>query len=703
MAPSVKQRKIAILGSRSVGKSSLTVQFVEGHFVESYYPTIENTFSREIKYNGQSYLTEIIDTAGQDEYSLLNSKHFIGLHGYVLVYSVASRQSFEMIGIIRDKILNHLGAESVPMMIIGNKSDVGPKRKVTAEEGQKLGQDLHCGWIETSARENKNVAKAFEMMIAEIEKAAEPDKPAGGGNKEKDEQAKTNSAERAESHATTKRRPPKKWEKGPPPKKWEKRPPPKKWDPFSQQGRSDLQGVLQQLQQLQEADFPAPESADQLVELPQSPILRRQLGRRRQRPAKRQPTAEERALENDPWAAILAQPVRMEIATRARMPAALMSNWALVGRPDTEDVYVLPDALADLDGLEKMEEKSKRSALLNPGTGPAIRLLPSAKLMDRLTQIYTFVERPDNPSSPRLMRRSVDLISILPQLWRERIARVRHYDSNRRYVEASAGNKETTAPPLEATISKTNLKWQPDIEHRLLNILRTRLAVCLKRVLHLASTSTNGPTSIQLQPALPLLHLLRENDGRSQPHVDAAPTAEDKDAALEPAHSDRWGPYSPPRILLYFSTDPADNQALQRLSATNPLATIPGIKPTTYIDESETALEKVPPLLPPLVQPADDNNHPYGRRVPLFPMHALLDAPQCTDLAQAIRQSSRDWLPWEGDSDCDGTPQTQTDQDRPFILSITADAPCADVLFAEIWRLWRYVGGTQCMTPASTV
>lgn len=48
-----------------LGKSSLTVRFVDGHFVESYYPTIENTFSKVIKYKGQEYATEIIDTAGQ--------------------------------------------------------------------------------------------------------------------------------------------------------------------------------------------------------------------------------------------------------------------------------------------------------------------------------------------------------------------------------------------------------------------------------------------------------------------------------------------------------------------------------------------------------------------------------------------------------------------------------------------------------------
>lgn len=56
--------RITLMGS-CVGKSSLTVQFVDGHFVESYYPTIENTFSKVIKHKGQDYATEIVDTAGQ--------------------------------------------------------------------------------------------------------------------------------------------------------------------------------------------------------------------------------------------------------------------------------------------------------------------------------------------------------------------------------------------------------------------------------------------------------------------------------------------------------------------------------------------------------------------------------------------------------------------------------------------------------------
>jgi hypothetical protein len=47
-------------------------------------------------------------TRTKDEYSLMNSKLYIGIHGYMIVYSVASRQSFDMVRIIRDKLLNHL-------------------------------------------------------------------------------------------------------------------------------------------------------------------------------------------------------------------------------------------------------------------------------------------------------------------------------------------------------------------------------------------------------------------------------------------------------------------------------------------------------------------------------------------------------------------------------------------------------------------
>ncbi|KAI3623517.1 GTP-binding protein [Malassezia furfur] len=169
-----KKRKIAVLGSRSVGKSSLVVRFVEDAFVDSYYPTIENVFEKTIKYKGQEYSCDIVDTAGQDEFSILNSKHAIGIHGYVLVYSIASRASFEMIQTVYDKILNYTGTATIPCVLVGQKSDLHAQRQVSEAEGKELAQQLKCAWVETSARHNANVAKVFDLMLGEIEKSLNP-------------------------------------------------------------------------------------------------------------------------------------------------------------------------------------------------------------------------------------------------------------------------------------------------------------------------------------------------------------------------------------------------------------------------------------------------------------------------------------------------------------------------------------------------
>ncbi|KAI0729318.1 small GTPase superfamily [Fomitopsis betulina] len=173
----LKKRKIAVLGSRSVGKSSLVIQFIENHFIESYYPTIENTFAKSIKYKGVEYDCEILDTAGQDEHTILNSKHAIGIHGFVLVYSVTSRKSFDMVRIIYDKITEFSGQNTIPCIMVGAKMDL-EQRQVTPQEGEELAQSHHAAWIETSAKTNKNVAEVFQLVLAEIEKSTPNNKTA---------------------------------------------------------------------------------------------------------------------------------------------------------------------------------------------------------------------------------------------------------------------------------------------------------------------------------------------------------------------------------------------------------------------------------------------------------------------------------------------------------------------------------------------
>jgi GTPase SAR1 family protein len=62
--PTVVSRKVAVLGFRAVGKSSLTHAFVTGSFSDQYDPTIESTHHKTIRFRKVHFATDIVDTAG---------------------------------------------------------------------------------------------------------------------------------------------------------------------------------------------------------------------------------------------------------------------------------------------------------------------------------------------------------------------------------------------------------------------------------------------------------------------------------------------------------------------------------------------------------------------------------------------------------------------------------------------------------------
>ncbi|KAJ7676848.1 P-loop containing nucleoside triphosphate hydrolase protein [Mycena polygramma] len=171
---SLNRRKIVILGSRSVGKSSLVKQFIDGTFSGSYYPNTDSTTTKTIMYNGTEYPCEIIDTAGQDEFSPLKSQHAIGVHGYIFVYSIASRASFNMVQVLYDKIVEYSGIEGIAAIIVGSKADLDIRRQVPPEDGQELALRNKAAWTEASALWNANIGNVFERCLAEIEKGNAP-------------------------------------------------------------------------------------------------------------------------------------------------------------------------------------------------------------------------------------------------------------------------------------------------------------------------------------------------------------------------------------------------------------------------------------------------------------------------------------------------------------------------------------------------
>mmetsp|Transcript_27085 Transcript_27085/g.72956 ORF Transcript_27085/g.72956 Transcript_27085/m.72956 type:complete len:216 (-) Transcript_27085:148-795(-) len=164
-------RKIAVLGFRAVGKTTLTTHFVEGRFVERYDPTIENTFQKTIRFKKVQFFTEIVDSAGMDEYSRLSRNASVGVHGYLLLYAANSRNSFSKVQAIDDLLLEmHGGSANVARVLVSTMIDLDAERTVSYEEGQALADSRNIPFIECSAKENINVTEVFTTLIREIER-----------------------------------------------------------------------------------------------------------------------------------------------------------------------------------------------------------------------------------------------------------------------------------------------------------------------------------------------------------------------------------------------------------------------------------------------------------------------------------------------------------------------------------------------------
>lgn len=145
-------------------------QFIENHFNDAYYPTIEGNFMKDIAYNGLEYDCHIIDTPGQDEYTPLAGRYAIGIHVYIIVYSITSRESFRMAQIIYRKILDFGGLTRVPCVLVGSKLDLEERREVFRWEPEIFASSHTCASVEISAKMDAHIiGQVFQLCLQEVE------------------------------------------------------------------------------------------------------------------------------------------------------------------------------------------------------------------------------------------------------------------------------------------------------------------------------------------------------------------------------------------------------------------------------------------------------------------------------------------------------------------------------------------------------
>ena len=188
--------KILLLGDSGVGKSSLLLRYTKNEFISDMRSTIGVEFAlKYITIDNYQLKIQIWDTAGMERYRSITNAYYKGAKGVIVLYDICRKKSFENVDKWIDDFKSKADDDAV-IILIGNKSDLDDKREVSKEEGESKAQMNKFAFMETSAKDNNNVQKAFETLFGEIVKIYKNKNIIDlNDNKERDEGAKKNMKE----------------------------------------------------------------------------------------------------------------------------------------------------------------------------------------------------------------------------------------------------------------------------------------------------------------------------------------------------------------------------------------------------------------------------------------------------------------------------------------------------------------------------
>ncbi|MFX0082784.1 MAG: Rab family GTPase [Candidatus Hodarchaeota archaeon] len=162
------QFKIIVVGDPTVGKTSLILRYTNNAFRRSYVSTLGVHVSNKIFKTEDSTIIQLVlwDVGGQERFKLMRKQFYQGSDAILLVFDLTNPETFSNIPVwfldIKKQI-NKLD-EDFTGYIIGNKKDLKEDIKITADNAQKLADQMNLKYLETSALSGENVDYAFTTL-----------------------------------------------------------------------------------------------------------------------------------------------------------------------------------------------------------------------------------------------------------------------------------------------------------------------------------------------------------------------------------------------------------------------------------------------------------------------------------------------------------------------------------------------------------
>jgi len=152
-------KKICMIGSFSVGKTSLIERYVRSIFSDQYLTTIGVKISKkELVAKGQNVSLVLWDMEGKDDYSNINLSHLRGAMGLFLVADGLRRETLDEACALQSVVDALVGG--IPRILLINKADLTERWEVTDDDITRL-QQQGFGIMKTSAKTGHGVDAAF--------------------------------------------------------------------------------------------------------------------------------------------------------------------------------------------------------------------------------------------------------------------------------------------------------------------------------------------------------------------------------------------------------------------------------------------------------------------------------------------------------------------------------------------------------------